>query len=118
MWTGCSIRGSRRGSASSKSAWSARSSTCSCARAPGRRRCSSVFRYNHLMSLLRAAAILTVTVAAASQVAAFQRYSKQEGDKFQAKLARIVLYGATPAVAARNAGQTTDVTDDELNSYL
>lgn len=70
------------------------------------------------MSLLRAAAILTVTVTAASQAAAFQRYSKQEGDKFQTKLTRIVLYGATPAVAARNAGQTTDVSDDELNSYL
>ena len=70
------------------------------------------------MSLLRAAAILTVTVTAASQAAAFQRYSKQEGDKFQTKLTRIVLYGATPAVAARNAGQTTDVADDELNSYL
>lgn len=70
------------------------------------------------MSLLRAAAVLTVAVTAAAQVAAFQRYSKQEGDKFQTKLTRIVLYGASPAVGARNAGQTTDVTDDELNSYL
>ena len=70
------------------------------------------------MSLLRAATMLTVAVTAAAQVAAFQRYSKQEGDKFQTKLTRIVLYGASPAVGARNAGQTTDVTDDELNSYL
>jgi hypothetical protein len=70
------------------------------------------------MSLFRAAVMLTVTVTAAAQVAAFQRYSKQEGDKFQSKLTRIVLYGANPTVGARNAGQTTDVTDDELNSYL
>jgi hypothetical protein len=66
----------------------------------------------------------TVAVAAALLVAAGgfagagQRYSKQEGDRFQAKLTRIVIFGNTQPAANRKAAQTTDVTDDELNSYL
>ena len=63
-------------------------------------------------------ALLAVCVAAGTGPAAFQRYSKQEGDRFQAKLTRIVLFGNTPAAAGRTTTQTTDISDDELNSYL
>jgi hypothetical protein len=51
-------------------------------------------------------------------VNAFQKYSKQQGDRFQAKLTRIVVFGNTPAAPGRQATQSTDLTDDELNSYL
>jgi hypothetical protein len=66
----------------------------------------------------RLAALLTLAVVAAPALAAYQRYSKQEGDRFQSKLQRIVVFGNTPAAAGRRASQSTDVTDDELNSYL
>ena len=62
--------------------------------------------------------ILAVSLAAAGQGHAFQRYSKPEGDRFQAKLQRIVIFGNTPAAPGRKAAQTTEFTDDELNSYL
>jgi hypothetical protein len=64
------------------------------------------------------AALLALAVAAGSSLAAFQRFSKQEGDRFQTKLQRIVVFGSTPAASGRRASQNTDVTDDELNSYL
>lgn len=63
-------------------------------------------------------AIAAVCLVAAGPLAAYQRYSKQEGDRFQAKLQRIVVFGAGPAAAGRQATQTTQVSDDELNSYL
>jgi hypothetical protein len=66
----------------------------------------------------RLAALLALAVVAAPALAAYQRYSKQEGDRFQSKLQRIVVFGNTPAAAGRRASQSTDVTDDELNSYL
>lgn len=62
--------------------------------------------------------LLAVCLAAAGQVGARQRYSKQEGERFQSKLTRIVLFGNTPAAAGRKTVQTTEITDDELNSYL
>src|SRR4029453_1361083 len=63
-------------------------------------------------------ALLALAVVAGSSLAAFQRFSKQEGDRFQSKLQRIVVFGSTPAASERRASQNTDVTDDELNSYL
>ena len=63
--------------------------------------------------------VLAVCLAAAAgQLGARQRYSKQEGDKFQAKLTRIVVFGNTPAAPGRQTVQSTNITDDELNSYL
>ena len=62
--------------------------------------------------------LVVVCLAAVGQVGARQRYSKEHGDRFQAKLTRIVLFGNTPAAPGRKTVQTTDVTDDELNSYL
>src|SRR5688572_27027584 len=63
-------------------------------------------------------AIVALCLAVAGQGHAFQRYSKQEADRFQAKLQRIVVFGATPAAPGRTTTQTTEVTDDELNSYF
>ena len=64
------------------------------------------------------ATLLTLAIVAGSSLVAFQRYSKQEGDRFQSKLQRIVVFGNTTAATGRRASQNTDVTDDELNSYL
>ncbi len=64
------------------------------------------------------AALLALAIVAGSSPAAFQRFSKQEGDRFQSKLQRIVVFGNTPAAVGRRAAQNTDFTDDELNSYL
>jgi hypothetical protein len=58
-----------------------------------------------------------ICLLSAGATAAYQRYSKEEGDRFQAKLQRIVLFGNAPS-AKRQASQTTDLSDDELNSYL
>ena len=63
-------------------------------------------------------ATLAVSLAVAGQLGAYQRHSKQEGDRFQAKLQRIVVFGNTPAAPGRKANQTTQFSDDELNSYL
>ncbi len=62
--------------------------------------------------------MLAIALLSAAQPAAGQRYSKQEGDRFQSKLTRIVIFGNTPAAPGRNTSQTTDISDDELNSYL
>jgi hypothetical protein len=64
------------------------------------------------------AALLTFALVAGSATAAYQRISKQEGDRFESKLQRIVVFGNTRPAAGRQANQTTDFTDDELNSYL
>lgn len=45
------------------------------------------------------------------------RLAKEDGDRFQAKLTRIVTLGKTPRTAKR-AAQSTVVSDAELNSYL
>ena len=62
--------------------------------------------------------VLAVCLATVGHVTARQRYSKQEGDRFQSKLTRIVIFGNTPAATGRQTTQTTQITDDELNSYL
>jgi hypothetical protein len=65
------------------------------------------------------AGLVAVCLIAVTHLGARQRFSKEEGDRFQAKLQRIVLFGnAAPAAAKRTASQTTQITDDELNSYL
>ena len=45
------------------------------------------------------------------------RLSKADGDRFQAKLTRIVAVGNTPRTAKR-AAESTTVSDVEVNSYL
>jgi hypothetical protein len=61
---------------------------------------------------------LGLAAVAAVELGAFQRLSKQEADRFQAKLTRIVIYGNTPAAVGRAGGQTTKVSDSEVNSYI
>jgi hypothetical protein len=70
------------------------------------------------MRFRRSAGVMLAIGLAAAQPGAVQRYSKQEGDRFQAKLTRIVVFGNTPAAQDRKTSQTTDISDDELNSYL
>jgi hypothetical protein len=70
-----------------------------------------------MRSAVRTGAALAVAVAAAAHLGAFQRYTRQDGDRFENKLVRIVLFGSTPQTRVRPA-QTTLVTDIELNSYL
>ena len=65
-----------------------------------------------LLSTL-AVGLVVLTVHGAAQ----PRLTKADGDRFQAKLVRIVALGNAPAGRAR-AAQTTQVTDAEVNSYL
>ena len=52
-------------------------------------------------------------------LAAQGRLSKQDAERFQSKLIRIVEFGNTPARAARPAQpRTIPVSDAEVNSYL
>ena len=62
--------------------------------------------------------VLALCLATAGHATARQRYSKQEGDRFQSKLTRILIFGNAPAAAGRQTTQTTQISDDELNSYL
>ena len=64
------------------------------------------------------AVLLALAMAVGAPLAAYQRYSREEGDRFQSKLQRIVVFGNTTAATGRRASQNTDFTDDELNSYL
>ena len=57
------------------------------------------------------------TLLLAGQTSGQRPLAKAEGDRFQAKLQRIVTIGNAPAGKAR-AAQSTQVTDVELNSYL
>jgi hypothetical protein len=64
------------------------------------------------------AVLLALAMAVGAPLAAYQRYSREEGDRFQSKLQRIVVFGNTTPATGRRASQNTDFTDDELNSYL
>jgi hypothetical protein len=77
---------------------------------------------------LRTAVVLALGLAVAVQLSAQNRFTKQDADRFQAKLGRISAF-ATPAAPAKGASkgtaatapltaQTTQLTDSELNSYL
>lgn len=63
-------------------------------------------------------AVLALCLVTAGHATARQRYSRQEGDRFQSKLTRILIFGNTPRAPGRQTTQTTQITDDELNSYL
>ena len=67
------------------------------------------------MRLLSALAVGLVILAAPGL--AQPRITKADGDRFQAKLTRIVALGNAPAGRAR-AAQNTQITDTEVNSYL
>jgi hypothetical protein len=65
------------------------------------------------------ATALIVTTAALT--GAQMRFTKQDADRFQSKLVRIVEFGNRPqarGLAATGGGQTTPLTDTEVNAFL
>jgi hypothetical protein len=63
-------------------------------------------------------ALLVLVSVAAVQVSAELRLSKQEADRFQAKLTGMVQFANTPAAQKRVAPRSVEVTDAEVNSYF
>jgi hypothetical protein len=63
---------------------------------------------------------LAAAVPLASHLMAQQRFTKQDADRCQGKLGRITTFGTAPKARAASSpgGQTTQLTDTELNSYL
>ena len=71
-----------------------------------------------MRSRTRLAAAITIVALAASSVSAFF-LSKQDADRFNGKLNRIVDFGnASTTKSAAPRTQTTEITDVELNSYF
>jgi len=69
--------------------------------------------------MLRAAGlIVAAVVSAAPLVADAPALTKQDADRFQAKLTKIVAFGNAKPAAKAPAPQSTSVTDAEVNSYL
>jgi hypothetical protein len=64
-------------------------------------------------AVLPALIICAVTI----QVTARQRFSKQEADRFEGKLSRIVEFGNLPRSRAASK-RSTPIADSEVNSYL
>ena len=65
----------------------------------------------------RSVAWLLGAVLAAVPLAAQGALSREDADRFQSKLTRIVAYGNAPALKAAKP-QSTPVSDAEVNSYL
>jgi hypothetical protein len=65
----------------------------------------------------RIAALLLVAAAAMAPLIAQDRLTKQDADRFQGKLGRIVLQGKAAALKSAQP-RSTPLTDIELNSYL
>jgi hypothetical protein len=66
----------------------------------------------------RSIALLFLIALATSSVSAFW-LTKEDADRFNAKLNRIVTFGNAPPVkTAAATPQTTEITDDELNAYF
>jgi hypothetical protein len=70
-----------------------------------------------MVSRARLALLVLVSVAAV-QVSAELRLSKQEADRFQAKLTGMVQFANTPAARKRVAPRSVEVTDAEVKSYF
>jgi hypothetical protein len=61
---------------------------------------------------------LIVSVLAAASLVAQGRLSKEDADRFQSKLTKIVAFGNTPTIKSAQQPQSTPITDIEVNSYL
>jgi hypothetical protein len=63
---------------------------------------------------------IIITALATSSAGAYFRLTKQDADRFNAKLTKIVDFGNRPAVKTATAApsQTTQITDAELNAYF
>ena len=67
----------------------------------------------------RSAVWLLGTLILAAPLAAQGRLSKDDADRFQSKLTKIVAFGNAPAATAKSSqSRNTPVTDVEVNSYL
>ena len=69
------------------------------------------------MRSLRFAVITAVSLAAVAPAVAWQRLNKQDSDRFEAKLTRIVAVGKQKQARAA-APVTTPISDAEVNAYL
>ena len=73
---------------------------------------------------LRSSVAIALGLAVAVQVSAQQRYLKADADRCESKIGRINAFATAPkpkaaaAPATSGVGQTTQLTDTELNAYL
>jgi hypothetical protein len=73
---------------------------------------------------LRSSVALALGLAVAVQVSAQQRYLKADADRCESKIGRINAFATAPkpkaaaAATTSGVGQTTQLTDTELNAYL
>ena len=65
----------------------------------------------------RSSVLLLIGLLALAPLAAQGRLSRQDAERFQSKLTKIVAFGNTPATKAAQP-RATPLTDVELNSYL
>jgi len=70
------------------------------------------------MRSLRFAVITAVSLAAVAPALAWQRLNKQDSDRFEAKLTRIVALGNQKQARAATAPVTTPISDAEINAYF
>jgi hypothetical protein len=71
-----------------------------------------------MLSRYRLATVLAMALAASS-VSAYYGLTKQDADRFTAKLNRIVEVGnVTPGKSIAASSRTTQITDNELNAYF
>jgi hypothetical protein len=70
-----------------------------------------------MVAPLRLAVALTVTIAAVAPAVAWQQFTKQDADRFESKLTRIVSFGKTARTRAA-ARVTTPILDTEVNAYF
>jgi hypothetical protein len=64
----------------------------------------------------RLALVVALSVAAAGPALAWQHFSREDADRFDAKLKKIVAFGNEKR--ARQGNQSTPVTDAEVNAYF
>jgi hypothetical protein len=73
---------------------------------------------------LRSSVAIALGLAVAVQVSAQQRYLKADADRCESKIGRINAFATAPkpkaaaAATTSGVGQTTQLTDTELNAYL
>ena len=65
-----------------------------------------------------AAVAIVLIVTTAALTGARQRFTKQDADRFQSKLVRIVEFGNRPAARDVAGRQKTPLTDTEVNAFL
>jgi len=67
---------------------------------------------------LRLAVVIVLGAALAAHSSAQERFTRQEADRFQTKLQRIIERGKVPRARTPGAPASTQLTDAEVTSYL